>query len=419
VRSARVWKRLLGVEHTVVEQVVFDEEAGALVAMVRPTRSRRRRCPLCGRRCPGYDQGQGRRRWRALDLGTIPALLEADAPRIACAAHGVLVAAVPWARHGAGFTRGFEDTVAWLAVHTSRAAVAELLRLAWRTVGRVCARVAVERASKVDLLAGLHRIGIDEVSYKKGQRYLVVVVDHDSGRLVWAAPGANEQSLERFFDALGPQRCDHIELVSADAAEWIATVLARRCPAAVRCADPFHVVRWASDALDEVRRQVWNDARRAGDTAAARELKGARFALWKNPEDLTRRQRGKLARIAEVNRRLYRAYLLKEELRLVFKVRGVRGVALLDAWLAWARRCRIPAFVRVARAVSAHRQTIVASLLHGLSNARVESVNTRLRLLTRVAFGFRSPQALIGLAMLALGGLCPELPGRAQPDPQT
>jgi transposase len=419
VRSARVWKRLLGVEHTVVERVVFDEDAGALVAMVRPTRSRRRRCPLCGRRCPGYDQGQGRRRWRTLDLGTIPALLEADAPRIACADHGVLVAAVPWARHGAGFTRGFEETVAWLAVHTSRAAVAELLRLAWRTVGRVCARVAAERAAKVDLLAGLRRIGIDEVSYKKGQRYLVVVVDHDSGRLVWAAPGANEQSLERFFDALGPQRCDRIELVSADAAEWIASVLARRCPAAVRCADPFHVVRWASDALDEVRRQVWNEARRAGDTATARELKGARFALWKNPEDLTRRQRGKLARIAEVNRRLYRAYLLKEELRLVFKVRGVRGVALLDAWLSWARRCRIPAFARVALAVSAHRQTIVASLLHGLSNARVESVNTRLRLLTRVAFGFRSPQALIGLAMLALGGLCPELPGRAQPDPRT
>jgi transposase len=96
----------------------------------------------------------------------------------------------------------------------------------------------------------------------------------------------------------------------------------------------------------------------------------------------------------------------------VFKV---RGVALLDAWLSWARGCRIPAFVRVARAVSAHRQTIVASLLHGLSNARVESVNTRLRLLTRVAFGFRSPQALIGLAMLALGGLCPNFPDTHNP----
>ena len=136
------------------------------------------------------------------------------------------------------------------------------------------------------------------------------------------------------------------------------------------------------------------------------------------PPDLTRRQRGKLARIAEVNRPLYRAYLLKEELRLVFRVKGGHGVALLDAWLSWARRCRIPAFVALAKTIAAHRAQIVAALLHGLSNARVESVNTKLRVLTRLAFGFKSPQALIGLAMLSVGGLCPDLPGRAQPDPR-
>jgi transposase len=151
---------------------------------------------------------------------------------------------------------------------------------------------------------------------------------------------------------------------------------------------------------------------------AAKELKGARFALWKNPEDLTRRQRGKLARIAEVNRPLYRAYLLKEELRLVFGVKGPRAVALLDAWLAWARRCRIPAFVELAKKIARHRAGIVAALTQGLSNALVESLNTKIRLLTRVAFGFHSPQALICLAILALGGLCPDLPGRAQPDPR-
>ena len=162
-----------------------------------------------------------------------------------------------------------------------------------------------------------------------------------------------------------------------------------------------------------VRREVWNAARKGGETTLARELKGARFALWKNPQDLTRRQRAKLARIAEVNRPLYRAYLLKEELRLVFRVKGPHAVALLDAWLSWARRCRIPTFVALAKTVRAHRAGIVAALLHGLSNARVESVNTKLRVLTRMAFGFRSPPALIGLAMLSVGGLCPDLPGRA------
>jgi transposase len=143
------------------------------------------------------------------------------------------------------------------------------------------------------------------------------------------------------------------------------------------------------------------------------ELKGARFALWNNPEQLTVRQRGKLARVAQVNQHLYKAYLLKEELRLVFKLKGPRAVALLDAWLVWARRCRIPAFVKLARSITDHRAGIQATLLHGLSNGLVESVNTKLRLLTRIAFGFRSPDALIGLAMLALGGLCPPLPGRA------
>ena len=413
MRSARVWKRLLGVEHTVVEEVVFDEEADAVVAMVRPTRSRRRRCAVCQRRCVGYDQGEGRRRWRGLDLGVVRVFLEADAPRVRCPAHGVVVAAVPWARHGAWFTRAVEDTAAWLAVHTSRVAVAELLRVAWRTVGRMVTRVAQEAGQDIDRLAGLRRIGIDEISHRKGHRYLTVVVDHDTGRLVWAAPGHDEQTLERFFDALGEDRAGQLTHVSADAAAWIANAVAARCPQAVLCLDPFHIVRWATDALDEVRRQTWNAARRGGQPALARELKGARFALWKNPEHLTVRQHGKLARVAQVNRHLYKAYLLKEELRLVFKLKGARAVALLDTWLVWARRCRIPAFVKLARSVTDHRAGIQATLLHGLSNGLVESVNTKLRLLTRIAFGFRSPDALIGLAMLALGGLCPPLPGRA------
>lgn len=412
MRSARVWKRLLGVEHTVVEQVVYDEDADAVVAMVRPTRSQRRRCPVCQRRCAGYDQGEGRRRWRALDLGVVRVYLEADAPRVGCPAHGVVVAAVPWARHGAGFTRAFEDTAAWLAVHTSRVAVAELLRVAWRTVGRMLTRVAEEAGQGVDRLAGLRRIGIDEISHRKGHRYLTVVVDHDTGRLVWAAPGHDEATLHRFFDALGEQRSAQLCLVSADAADWIANAVAARCPQAVLCLDPFHIVRWATDALDQVRRRTWNTARRSGQPTLARELKGARFALWKNPEHLTVRQRGKLARVAQVNQHLYKAYLLKEELRLVFKLKGPRAVALLDAWLVWARRCRIPAFVKLARSITDHRAGIQATLLHGLSNGLVESVNTKLRLLTRIAFGFRSPDALIGLAMLALGGLCPSLPGR-------
>jgi transposase len=157
---------------------------------------------------------------------------------------------------------------------------------------------------------------------------------------------------------------------------------------------------------------VWNAARRNGQKAVAKDLKNARFALWKNPGDLTDRQAAKLASIAQTNLRLYRAYLLKEQLRQVFALKGPEGIALLDAWLKWARRCRIPSFVVLAKSITAHRAGIEAALTYGLSNARVESVNTKLRLLTRIAFGFRSAEALVALAMLDLGGLCPPLPGR-------
>ncbi len=411
--GAKVWRRLLGVDdRTVIERVEFDEEADAVVAQVRPRRLRKRRCGRCGRRAPGYDRGEGRRRWRALDLGEIRSFLEADAPRVDCFEHGPTVMQFPWARHGAGHTRAFDDTVAWLAVHTSKSAIVELVRVGWATVGAIVARVVDEARCAADPFDGLCRIGIDEISYKRGHRYLTVVVDHDTGRLVWAAKGHDKATLEGFFDALGEERCAEIRLVSADAAEWIGEVVGARCENATVCLDAFHLVKWVTEALDEVRRQTWNEARRAGMRTHARDLKGARYALWKNPEDLTARQGAKLAWVAKVNRRLYRAYLLKEQFRLIIATKGVRALVMLERWLGWAARCRIPSFVELGRRMRKHLAGIEAALLNDLSNALVESTNTKLRLLARLAYGFKEPEHLIALALLDRGGYCPPLPGR-------
>jgi transposase len=402
VQNAKLWEKLLGVNGTVVENVGLDEDDEVIVASVRARKGARGRCGNCRRKCPGYDQGEGRRRWRALDLGTVPTWLEADAPRVRCPEHGVVVTSVPWARHGAGHTLAFDDTVAWLATHCAKSAVEGLMRVAWRTVGSIVTRVVADARAGRDPLDKLARIGIDEISYKKGHKYLVVVVDHDTGNLVWAKPGRDKKTLGAFFDALGEERCKQIRLVSADGADWIATVVADRCKNATRCMDPFHVVQWCTDALDEIRRDVWNAAR-----------KGARFALWKNPEDLTANQEAKLSWVQATNKQLYRAYLLKEQLRQVFKLRGEAGTALLKAWLAWASRSKLEPFVELARSIRNHRAAIEAALTYGLTNARVESVNTKIRLLQRVAFGYRDPEALIAMAMLDLGGCCPYLPGRA------
>lgn len=423
MRGIRVWGQLLGLQQAVVTDVDLDEASGVLVVSVRVSKRARYRCGRCRRRCRRYDGGRGRRRWRALDLGTIQAVIEADAPRVRCRDHGVVVASVPWARHDAGHALAFDDQVAWLAVHTSKSAVAQLMRVAWRTVGSIIERVGEDAMAGVDRFAGLKRIGIDEISYKRGHRYLTVIVDHDTKRLIWAAPGRDKATLATFFDLLGPDRSAAITHVSADGANWIATVVAQRCPNAVRCADPFHVVSWATDALDEERRSAWNRARGAvgrrrapqakGD---AKSLKGARYALWKNPEDLTEDQRAQLAWIARTDPRLHRAYLLKEGLRAVFVIARQDGLAVareaLRKWIGWAQRCRIPAFLALARTIITHRSAIEATFEHGLSNGLIESTNTKIRVLTRMAFGFHSPAPLVALAMLALGGFCPPLPGR-------
>jgi transposase len=408
VRPRSVWKMLLGIERAVIEDVCVELEA--IVVSVRPKAREKHRCGVCGRRCPREDHGEGRRRWRALDLGTTFAYLEADAPRVYCKQHHVVVAAVPWARHDSRFTVAFEDQCCWLAVNASKKAVAELMRVTWRTVGSICERVAAEAIANRDLFAGLKRVGIDDFSHRKGHRYLTVVVCHDTGRLVWAAPGRDRATVEKFLDLLGQDRCEQIELVSCDMAESIALALGERCPNAIRCVDPFHVIQLATDALDEIRREVWNQARRAGHKQVAKELKGARFALWKNPDRLTERQQLKLAHIQQTNKPLYRAYLLSQQLREIYRVTHQQATRLLDAWLAWARRCRLAPFVKLARTITAQRPGIEAAIEHGLSNARIEQVNTQLRLITRRAYGFRTPEALIALAMLSLGGLCPPLP---------
>jgi len=408
VRQSSVWKMLLGVERAVVEDVRVELET--IVVSVRPKSREKHRCGVCGRRCPREDSGEGRRRWRALDLGTTFAYLEADAPRVYCKQHRVVVAQVPWARHDSRFTVAFEDQCCWLAVNASKKAVAELMRVTWRTVGSICKRVADEATAQRDLFAGLKRIGIDDFSYRKGHRYLTVVVDHDTGLLVWAAPGRDRKTVEKFLDLIRKQRCEQIELVSCDMAEAIAGAVADRCPNAIRCVDPFHVIKLATDALDEIRREVWNHARRAGQTEAAKELKGARFALWKNSGKLTERQRIKLAQIQQTNKPLYRAYLISQQLREIYRVTYQEAVELLDAWLAWARRCRLPPFVKLAKTITEQRSGIEAAIQNGLSNARIEQVNTQLRLIARRAYGFHTPEALIALGMLTLGGLCPLLP---------
>lgn len=405
MQKRNIWVKLLGIQGAVVERVALSGDV--LRVHCRVSAKDARRCPECGVECPGYDSPRDARVWRAIPLGMVQVQVACATFRVECPTHGVLQEWAPWARRGSQFTSAFEDVVTWLCTRTDRKAVSAMMQVAWNTVGNILERVAAHLLAKRGALAPV-RIGIDEVSYRKGHRYLTVVVDHDTGLLIYASPGKDGAALEPFFKQLGTAGCARITLCSMDASAAFKAAVRTHCPNARLCMDPFHVVQWMTDAVDEVRRRLCREIRLGGGDAA--DLKGSRFVVLKNGEDLSTEEGSILRKLKRHNRPLYSAYLLKEQLREVFKLKSEEGVALLDKWLLAAARCRVPEVKAVAKSIQNNLPAVRDALKNGLSNARVESLNNRLRLITRLAFGFHSPDPLIALAYLKLGGLCPKLP---------
>jgi transposase len=387
--------------------------AEGVIVTVR-LRRRRRVCSGCGQ--VGRLQIHDRRvkRWRHLNLGAQRCVIECELRRLWCRdCGGPRLEPVPWARADSPYTRDFEDLVAFLAQQMAKTPIARLLAIAWDTVGRIVQRVVSDHLDETRL-HGLVAIGVDEISYRKGQRYLTCVADHERGAIIWARPGRNAATLQAFFDELG-EHARSIRAVSIDMSAGYENAIRAAVPQAQVCFDPFHVVKLANEALNEVRRSDWN-AHDKSTTQAGRWLKGARWALLKAPERLTEGQAAKLAAVQAANRGLYRAYLLKEELRALYRLDD-RSVAAehLKAWLAWASRSKLKPFVKLARTIRRYRDGILAAIRLGLSNARLEGLNSKVRLISHRSFGFHGPDPLIALIYLCAGGITIDPPFTTNP----
>jgi len=407
MRITTVFRRLLGVTKMYVERVGFTI-GGDLFVGVRPT-WRLSRCGQCGRRARRYDR-RPLRRWRHATWGRSCVDLVYEPWRVDCRECGVRVEQVPWADRASRFTYDFEELAAYLSQITDRTQVHRLLRISWQTVGSIVDRVVTRRLDP-DRFSGLRRIGIDEFSYRKRHHYVTVVVDHDRRRVVWAGEGKSSAALAPFFELLGEERCREIETVTIDLSAAFVKAVRQRLVRAEIVFDRFHVQRLASDAVDEVRRSLVREL--ATDPEQARAVKNTRFVLLKNPWNLSRRQRSKLAEIQETNQCLYRAYLLKETLAKALDYRQPwRAERELNEWLSWASRARLKPFVKLARTIRKHRKGILAYIKTRLTNGLVEGLNNKIRMIARRAYGFHSHQALIAMIFLNCGGiqLHPPLP---------
>jgi transposase len=405
VRVTTAFKRLLRLPGASVRDVWFTAE-GVVVSV--GLRRRRRVCASCGQ--TGRLQIHDRRvkRWRHLDLGASRCWIECELRLLRCRDCGVRMEPVPWARPRASHTRDFEDTVAWLAQQMAFAPIARLLRVGWHTIGPIVERVVADHLDE-RRLEGLVAVGVDEISYRRHHRYLTSVADHKTGAIVWCSPGRNSATLQRFFDELGDHKSS-IRAVSIDMSGEYQRAIRQAVPDAEICFDPFHVVRLAARATDQVRRDEWNRHDRS-HTPTGRWVKGTRWSLLKAPENQSIWQLATLAEVQAENRRLYRAFLLREELRLLYHLPDpATAPTHLDAWLAWASRSRLGPFVRLARTLREHRDGILAAIRLGLSNGRLEGLNSKIRLISHRAFGFHSADPLIALVYLCCAGITIELP---------
>jgi transposase len=330
--------------------------------------------------------------------------------RLYCPGCGDVYEEVPWARAGSGYTRDFEDVVAFLAQQMAKTPLAKLMRIGWRSVGKILARVVADKLDR-GRLDGLVQIGVDEISHGAGRQFLTCVADHASGGVVWAAPGRNAQTLQGFFNALTAEQKRSIKAVSIDMSAGYEKAIRspQGLPHAQVCFDPFHVVQLGGRAADQVRRDEYNRHGRSA-TSEGKWIKGARYSLLKDTANQTARQLLKLAEVVLTNKRMYCAFLLLGELRYIYRLPKDEAAERLDAWLAWASRSKLKPFVKLARTIRKHKAGVLAAVQLGISNGRLEALNSRVRLISHRAHGFHSPDALIAMIYLCCAGVQIDLP---------
>jgi transposase len=297
-----------------------------------------------------------------------------------------------------------------MAQRMDKTTICRLLRVSWEAVARIVCDVVADQLDPARL-DGLYRIGVDEVSYRKGHRYLTVVADHDrDGAVVWAKEGRDAATLEAFYDELGEARCAALEAVSLDMGGAYKKATDARAGHARQCVDPFHLVKLANEAVDKTRRWAWNVHRDLG-LSRSRWVKRTRWALLKDPDHLKDTQLDVLHELRRNRSVLYRCWQLKEGVRDLFRLADPTDATQhLDWWLAWACRSRIPAFVALSRTVRANRDRILTAVELGLSNSKLEGLNSKIRLINHRGYGHHTAAAIIAMIYLCCGGITIDLP---------
>ena len=461
VSASTLINKILGVKDMFNESVDVVENPVTGIREInihaRPYRRLTDTCPYCmnsdkpcKRPRPRYDRSGNEKSWRALDWNNLRVRIIGPANRVECPVHGVVTVWVPWAEPDCNFTKDFDYLVAWLGERLSKTDVSDLMMIDWETVGRCMSRVRKDLEPDPSArYNGLANIGIDETSYRKGHKYITVVVDHDRNQVVWVHKGKGRELIDLFFEELSEKQRASIKVVTGDGARWISDSVKHYCPNATRCMDSFHVVEWVNEALGSLRVSLYKRSQKELDRleklaekqsapspdgkkkkgrppkdkvtpeqleqarATVKDLDKTKYPLGKNPENLTENQQVKLELIQNSYPELYAAYQMKEELRLLLHLNDAdECTAHLEEWITKARGCGIKEFQSLAEKTDRNKKYIINTIRMKMSNARIEATNNKIKLIIRRAFGFRNIQHLIDMVMLICSDLIVRLPNR-------
>lgn len=402
MRDTQLYGQILGIESPwKVTEVRLALDEGEVEVVVEHGGEGKQPCPECGAPAGGYDSRE--RRWRHLDTCQYRTILVAAVPRVECPEHGVKTIRVPWAEPGSPFTALYEALIIdWLRAANTRA-VARRMGLTWDQVDGVMQR-AVRRGLARRELTVPRRVGVDETSFQKRHEYVTVVADLDHGVVHHVADGRGKEALGGYYESFEKEKLGAIETVAMDMwAPYIAATVSALPNAESKIAfDKFHVAMHLGKAVDQVRRSEHRVLYESGDET----LKGSKHLWLYHPERLPEKHRERFDRLVDKALKTSRAWMLKElAMEMWESASREEAWAIFKAWYSWAIRSQLEPIKRVARMLKRHLDGVLTAIASGITNARLEGLNTKIQWLKRTARGFRNRERFRAAIYFHLGGL--------------
>lgn len=382
-----------------LEPDVLGLPAERLVIELRAKPGAPKRCSRCGSVVVEiHDVSE--RRVRDLPIWELDTWLIVPRARLQCPRCGPTVEAVPWLDKHQRMTTRLAEKISRLAMVLPLSHVAEWFQIHWTTAKSLHQRALEQKLGPItpETLAGVRRLLIDEFAIQKGHRYATVVVDGETKRVLWVGRGRDRAVLRSFFDLLGPDGCAQIEAVAMDMSGAFGEEVRARCPQAEIVYDLFHVVaKYGREVIDRVRVDETNAISRAGGPnndkiqAQRRVIKGTRWLLLQNRENLRRGvDRVRLRELLAANRSLFIVYVLKDDLKQLWRYRYAGSARRF--WREWHRRAMasgIEPLKRFARQMEAYLPGIISHCRYPLNTALVEGINNKIKVIKRMAYGYR------------------------------